>query len=846
MLDPDKASRFLDFALDDELGDMQASVHEVGDRVGHYRLEELLGEGGFGAVWRASQLEPIQREVALKIVRGDLDSAPVIARFRTERQALGQMEHNNIARMYEAGASPLGELYFAMELVRGVPITEYCEAKKLSLKQRVDLFIQVCRGVEHAHLKAVLHRDLKPGNILVTEIDGKPVAKIIDFGIAKALSNDDSTGGSAALTQRGLVIGSFDYMSPEQAKPGADSNDIRVDVYALGVVLYELLTGVTPLRSMMDNGPTPPVAAMLGWIVETPPRRPSVELAKRSQVGTFVPTGVSRRAASALDWVVLKALEKEAGNRYSTAGALADELGNYLADLPLSVGTPSLATRMVRVASRYRTAFALVAIGAVFAIVASLVSGWAYLSESRQRAIAENMQFHAEASEILARQESARATSATNFLASVLGEAGQQVSEGKNAEALRAGLKRGEVLVAKLKGQEFLQAELYGRLAKAYESMDDIGKALPLRQKEVDMLSKLQRADDPRLLESMNKLASDYVNTAKHELALKVYRTVAERCEAARKADTSTWFEARVQEGQTLLVLGQKKEALTCFRALLNRHTGKHFGHEDPGFLMKLATAEGSAGEREASKATLERCLNLRVDMSKGKSKGLSSSRQASIKETLARIERTEGHFLEAARLLDESIALYVEDRGPTHPSLIDTWVEAARCYGSIKQFDVALDHVAKGEVIAITDGIDSQKVHCQRARSELLTSAGRDAEALAAYQKFLPMLDASNDNRPSLHVDVRGIMVTLYSKVGQHAEAMTLATDVWGRLSTTRSLDQDTDLWESTLKRLLVAADAAAKADPKLPGLEKRAEWQMNLDRLQKPKPAQPALPVP
>ena len=753
MLDPDKASRFLDFALDDELGEMPTIGHEVGDMVGHYKLEELLGEGGFGSVWRASQLEPIQREVALKIVRGDLDSAPVISRFRAERQALGRMEHYNIARMYEAGASPLGELYFAMEIVRGMPITDYCEAKKLTLKQRVELFIQVCRGVEHAHLKAMLHRDLKPGNILVAEIDGKPVAKIIDFGIAKALSSDVSTGGASALTQRGLVIGSFDYMSPEQAEPGADANDIRVDVYALGVVLYELITGVTPLRSLVDSGPTPSVAMMLGWIIETEPRRPSVELAKRSQDGVFVPTGLSRRAASALDWVALKALEKKAAKRYSTAGALADELENYLSDLPLTVGTPSMATRMVRVASRYRTAFALVAVGAVFAVVASVISGYAYMEEARQRLISENMRRHAEASETMARRESARATTASDFLSLVLDEAGEQVSEGRNAEALRAGLKRGEDMVAKLQGQEFLQAELCGRLAKAYESMEDAGRALPLRQKEVALWSKLQAPDDPRLLDGMIELADDFVDTADQEQALKIYRIVTERCEAAGKADTLTWFESRVQEAQTLLVLGKKREGLTALRSLYNRSNGKRFGRDDAAYLMKLAKAEGAVGERDAARATLEHCLSLRS----GTGKGLSLGKRASVKETLARLERVDGRSLEAAHLLDESIQLYAQDRGSMHPSLIDAWVEAARCYGEVGQFDVALQHVKNGEEIAISDGIESQKLHCQRARAELLNSAGRDAEALSAYQKFLPMLDASEDDRPSLHVDVRG-----------------------------------------------------------------------------------------
>ncbi|HXG12432.1 MAG TPA: serine/threonine-protein kinase, partial [Gemmataceae bacterium] len=280
---------------------------------GRYKLLEQIGEGGMGTVWMAEQQEPVRRKVALKIIKPGMDSRQVIARFEAERQALALMDHPHIARVFDAGTTPSGRPYFVMELVKGIPITDYCDRNKLSLRQRLELFVQVCQAVQHAHQKGIIHRDLKPSNVLVASFDGRPVVKVIDFGVAKA------TGGKLTdktmYTALGAVVGTIQYMSPEQAELNNQDIDTRSDVYSLGVLLYELLTGTTPLALERVRGSA--MVALLMAIKEEEPERPSTRLshsgealarlsAQRQMEGGALVAALRRE----LDWVVLKALEK--------------------------------------------------------------------------------------------------------------------------------------------------------------------------------------------------------------------------------------------------------------------------------------------------------------------------------------------------------------------------------------------------------------------------------------------------------------------------------------------------------------------------------------------------------
>ncbi len=344
-----------------------------GSVIGRYKLLELIGEGGFGRVFHAEQLEPVRRHVAIKVIKLGMDTRQVIARFEAERQALAMMDHAGIARVFDSGATATGRPYFVMELVRGVPITEYCDANTLTTEERLRLFGAVCRAVQHAHQKGVIHRDLKPSNILVTLHDGEPVPKVIDFGIAKATS--------ARLTERTLFtelrqfVGTPEYVSPEQAEMSGLDVDTRADVYSLGVLLYELLVGRTPFdgERLRAGG----VGGLPQMIRESEPPKPSTRF---STLGHERSAIAKSRGADAdrlrkllrgdLEWIVMRAIEKNRTRRYPTASALADDVERFLRDEPVEAGPPSAAYRLQKLIKRRRGSIGAAALVLVLLIAA--------------------------------------------------------------------------------------------------------------------------------------------------------------------------------------------------------------------------------------------------------------------------------------------------------------------------------------------------------------------------------------------------------------------------------------------------------------------------------------------
>jgi eukaryotic-like serine/threonine-protein kinase len=370
------------------------SLVELGDRIGRYKLLQEIGEGGAGVVYMAQQEEPVRRRVALKIIKLGMDTRQVVARFEAERQALALMDHPNIAKVFDAGATDSGRPYFVMELVCGVKITDYCDERKLSTRQRLDLFVQVCQAIQHAHQKGIIHRDLKPSNILVTEENGASRPKIIDFGIAKATTGQSLTD-KTVFTAFEQFIGTPAYMSPEQAGLGKLDVDTRSDIYSLGVLLYELLTGEPPFdlgelrHEALDH--------ILLTIREKEPPRPSARLTTMTQQELLAVAG--RRQSEALklprllrgdlDWIVMKALDKDRGRRYETANALAMDVQRHLKNEPVTARSPSPLYRLEKLIRRNKAAFAAMIVVAAALALGAGFSTWRYAKEKRAREEAE-------------------------------------------------------------------------------------------------------------------------------------------------------------------------------------------------------------------------------------------------------------------------------------------------------------------------------------------------------------------------------------------------------------------------------------------------------------------------
>ncbi|MGI9519995.1 MAG: serine/threonine protein kinase, partial [Pirellulaceae bacterium] len=384
--------------------------------IGPYKLLQQIGTGGMGSVWMAEQQEPVKRRVALKVIRADLGSRKSIARFEAERQAIAMMNHQNIARILDAGTTDAGHPWLVMELVKGIPLNRYCDRKKLSVRERLELMLPVCRAIQHAHQKGIIHRDLKHSNVLVAHSDGKPMPKVIDFGLAK--SSQTQLTDKTMFTEYGKVVGTLQYMSPEQAATDAIDVDTRTDIYALGVMIYKLLTGTTPLPN--DTVSSQSLIQVLELIRHQEPPRPSVRLAeakdpkKLGEQRQTTRDKVAQEVGGDLDWIVMKALDKDRERRYETANALALDIERYLNDEEVRARPPSTSYRIQKFVKRNRglVASALISSLLLLAGIIGTSSGFFWALNERDRANRHSVEAEEEATNARIAENEARESEA--------------------------------------------------------------------------------------------------------------------------------------------------------------------------------------------------------------------------------------------------------------------------------------------------------------------------------------------------------------------------------------------------------------------------------------------------
>jgi serine/threonine protein kinase/tetratricopeptide (TPR) repeat protein len=678
------------------------AVERPGEMVGPYKLLEEIGEGGMGTVFLAEQARPVRREVALKVIKVGMDTRQVVARFEAERQALALMDHPNIARVLDAGATESGRPYFVMELVRGIPITEFCDRERLSIPERLGLFVLVCRAVQHAHQKGVIHRDLKPSNILVTVIDGAAVPKVIDFGVAKA------TG--PALTERTLhtgfseFVGTPLYMSPEQAELSGVDVDTRSDIYSLGVLLYELLTGTTPFdagtfrRAALDE--------MRRIIREQEPPRPSTRLSSLGEARSAVSASrrsdarhLERDVRGELDWVVMKALEKDRRRRYETAGDFASDVARYLTDQPVQACPPSAGYRLRKFVRRNRgpvtvglalaTLLVLGTVGTSIGLVWALrAERWATLAADRARAAeglatnrlldATREKDRATAAEATAKDEAAAAEAVVSFLQDDLLAQADPVKNPRDRRVTveevlgRAAARIGD----RFARQPSVEARIRWTIGRTYRALSDYSAARPHLERAWELCRDALGEDDLNALHVLDALAGLYQDQGRVKDAAPLFDKVLKLRLSKLGEESPDTLSAMTNLAENYRLQGRVSEAETLLHKVLDLYS--RTGKQESALIGMNNLAVLYLGQRQYSKAEP---LLVKVVDAGSRGSGKEDRGNLTAMNNLSEVYVGKGEYLKAAALLEKTVRISRRVRGENHDLTLQEMNNLARAY---------------------------------------------------------------------------------------------------------------------------------------------------------------------
>jgi tetratricopeptide (TPR) repeat protein len=817
---------------------------------GRYKLIEEIGEGGMGTVFMAQQSEPVKRLVAVKIIKPGMDSRDVLARFEAERQALALMDHPNIARVLDAGSTESGRPFFVMELVKGTPITQYCDQHKLTTRQRLELFLPVCQAIQHAHQKGVIHRDIKPSNVLVAMYDDRPIPKVIDFGLAKATGQ--SLTEKTLVTGFGALVGTPEYMSPEQANLNNMDIDTRSDIYALGVLLYELLTGSTPVdRKSLANAA---VLEVLRIVREVDAPRASMKLSSSANLPSIAavrgtePARLKKALQGELDWVLMKALEKDRGRRYETANGLARDIQRYLADEVVEARPPSAGYRLRKFVRRNKgqVIAACLLLLALLAGIAGTTFGLFRARAAQVRAeagekLADDRLGQVAAEKKKAEDEKKRAEDEKQIAQAVqyflqyrllgqasffmqadsLLEAGRPAAEANTNLTIRELLDRAatelapEKIDASIPNQPQVQAAILQIVGQTYAGVGEYQRAIDFLQRAVAISRKELGPDDPETLTAMHNLAMAYQIAGKPELATALSEETFKRRKEKLGADDPETLRSMGEFAFSYQQTGKMNLALPLFEESLKLRKAK-LGANDPGTLAAmndLATGYLSLGKLDLALPLCEEAYKL----SKAKL-GPDHPNTITGLNNLAVAYLQAGKLNLAVPLFEEVHKLRKAKLGPDHPQTLSGLHNLAMAYKAAGKLDLALP--------LLEETLRRQKTKLAPDHPDLLESLGDLADAYESAGKLdlaLPLLEETLKRRKAkLGPDHRRTLAAManlanaYQSAGKLDLALPLLLETYEMRKATLGADDPATL--SSMNNLAVIYGDTGKLDLAIP----------------------------